>query len=471
MAVLVLGGGVTGLAAAHYLRQLRPTLPITVLEAAPAVGGWVRTTRHKDGGLWEHGPRTVRPAGQQGVNTLQLVEQLQLTERLKIIPQGHPATLNRMIMTGGELHKLPTSLWSTLRWLKPFRRPLALAALRDLAAPARRGLADDSLYAFVARRFGSDVAQFAVDPLVRGVCAGDARQISVRFLMDTLFEHEQRYGSVLWGMWKERGRAAAPDPGGSELARRAQAERWSVWSLEGGLQTLPEAMAARLAADGVAVLPDAPATRLELSPDGATVHSPAGSHHAAQVISALPAHALAPLVPDASLAALLAQIESVTVAVITLEYEGQLLREPGFGYLIPSCEPADGVLGVIFDTCSFPQGDKTVLTVMSGGAEMERYYGVRPSRQRLLDAALHEVRRSLGVTARPSRLCVQLQERCIPQYRVGHRALVQEVRAAVGRLGWPLLLAGAAFDGVSVNDCILSGRRAAEAVSSAMDEQ
>ncbi|XP_037094603.1 protoporphyrinogen oxidase-like [Pollicipes pollicipes] len=203
-------------------------------------------------------------------------------------------------MTDGELHKLPTSLWSTLRWLKPFRRPLALAALRDLAAPARRGLADDSLYAFVARRFGSDVAQFAVDPLVRGVCAGDARQISVRFLMDTLFEHEQRYGSVLWGMWKD------------ELARRAQAERWSVWSLEGGLQTLPEAMAARLAADGVAVLPDA----------------------------------------------------------------------------------------------------------WSG------YYGVRPSRQRLLDAALHEVRRSLGVTARPSRLCVQLQERCIPQYRVGHRALV-----------------------------------------------
>ena len=82
--VVVLGGGVAGLAAAHYLRQLRPTvtaLPITVLESAAGVGGWVSTTRHTDGVLWEHGPRTVRPAGQQGVNTLQLVEQLQLQDR------------------------------------------------------------------------------------------------------------------------------------------------------------------------------------------------------------------------------------------------------------------------------------------------------------------------------------------------------------------------------------------------------
>ncbi|XP_043216225.1 protoporphyrinogen oxidase-like [Amphibalanus amphitrite] len=470
--VVVLGGGVAGLAAAHYLRQLRPSsaLPITLLEAASSVGGWVNTTRHVDGTVWEHGPRTVRPAGQQGVNTLQLVEELQLQDRLKIIPAGHPATLNRMIMTGGQLHRLPTSLWSTLRPLKPFHRPLALAALRDLWAPAERGLQDDSLYAFVSRRFGADIAQFAVDPLVRGICAGDARQISVRFLMDSLFEHEQRHGSVLWGMWKERGRTAPPDPGDSELARRAQKERWSVWSLEGGLRTLPETLAERLAADGVSVRLDCPATELRLRPDGATVHTAAGELHASHIISALPAHGLAPLVTDRAVAEPLEQIESVTVAVITLQYAGQLLRQPGFGYLIPSCEPAGGVLGVIFDTCSFPQGDRTILTVMSGGAEMERWYGARPDREQVLRAALDEVRRTLGITAEPSRVCVQLQERCIPQYRVGHKALVARLRDAVRERQWPLLLAGAAYDGVSVNDCILSGRRAAEAVSASLGE-
>ena len=369
-------------------------------------------------------------------------------------------------MTDGQLHRLPSSLWSTLRPLKPFRRPLALAALRDLLAPAERGLSDDSLYEFVSRRFGADVAQFAVDPLVRGICAGDARQISVRFLMESLFEHEQRHGSVLRGMWRERGRTAPPDPGDSELARRAISERWSVWSLEGGLRTLPETMAERLEADGVSLQLGCPATRLELRPDGVTIHTAsAGEIRASHVISALPAHALAPLLPDSPLAEPLEQIQSVTVAVITLEYSGQLLQEPGFGYLIPSCEPAGGVLGVIFDTCSFPQGDRTILTVMSGGAEMERWYGARPDRDDVLQAALTEVRRTLGIAAEPRRVCVQIQERCIPQYRVGHKALVGRLRDVVEEQRWPLLLAGAAYDGVSVNDCILSGRRAAEAVS------
>ena len=118
----VIGGGVSGLSAAFYLKTLVPSLHVTVHEASSALGGWIQTTRTDNGLVLEHGPRTIRPAGPKGANTLELVETLGLTSKVKPILYGHPSTLNRMIYVNGGLHRLPTSIKSLFLRQEPFER-------------------------------------------------------------------------------------------------------------------------------------------------------------------------------------------------------------------------------------------------------------------------------------------------------------------------------------------------------------
>ena len=91
--------------------------------------------RNKDGVLWEKGPRTIRPAGPQGANTLALVHDLDLTDSIRPVSYGHPSSTNRMILVDGKLHKLPSTLKSVFQTLPPFKRPLAMSAFTDLLAP------------------------------------------------------------------------------------------------------------------------------------------------------------------------------------------------------------------------------------------------------------------------------------------------------------------------------------------------
>ena len=199
----IVGGGVSGLSAAYYLaKHVNPSL-ITVYEASNRVGGWIEATKTEDGHIYEHGPRTIRPAGKQGANTLRLIEELGLEGQLRPILYGHPATVKRLVLKDGELHCLPSSLKKAFFKQPPFSRPLVMAGLRDLFTRQKK-CEDEPLFDFVARRFGHDVASYAIDPLVRGVCAGNARNISAKaFVAGPMFELEQKYGGIMKGMMIE----------------------------------------------------------------------------------------------------------------------------------------------------------------------------------------------------------------------------------------------------------------------------
>uniref|UniRef100_A0A8C2EHF2 Protoporphyrinogen oxidase n=1 Tax=Cyprinus carpio TaxID=7962 RepID=A0A8C2EHF2_CYPCA len=177
---------------------------------------------------------------------------------------------------------------------------------------------------------------------------------------------------------------------------------------------------------------------------------------------------LASVLPPAAqpLSEQLQSIASVNVAVVNLEYEGFILPVTGFGHLVPSSEDP-GLLGVVYDSVPFPQHNRsggltTRLTVMMGGAWFEQTFGHPDSvtKQTLLDRATQAVTSHLGVNSQPVWSCVALHKNCIPQYHLGHWKRLEKMRQYISNHNLPLTLAGASYDGVSVNDVIFSGRTA-----------
>ena len=137
------------------------------------MGGWVNTTCNTDGILYEHGPRTIRPYGPSGANTLALVQELGLESKVRPIVSGHATTENRLIYVDGKVHKLPSLIYvdgklhklpsflNLFRKFEPFKLPLFCAGIKDLVTP-RHVCNDDSMFNFVERRFGPDIAKFAI---------------------------------------------------------------------------------------------------------------------------------------------------------------------------------------------------------------------------------------------------------------------------------------------------------------------
>ncbi|KAK7886688.1 hypothetical protein WMY93_026309 [Mugilogobius chulae] len=403
--VAVLGGGIGGLAAAHYLSRSAQPTKVIVLEASSRFGGWLWSNRRSDGAVFELGPRGVRPVGPVGRNTLNLVEELGLQSEVIPVTYSHVASQNRFLFVKGRLWKMPSGLSGLLKTTPPFSRPLLPQLLREVFV-SRGKEEDESLHAFVSRRFGAELADIAVDSLCRGVFAGDCRKLSVRACFPDLHRAEQSRGSVLLGMLLGSGGRADVAPG--LLAQRAQRERWAQWSLLRGVQSLPEALVVRLKEQSVELLCETPVRRLE---DTGTGWS-------------------------------------------------------GFGHLLPSSEDP-GLLGVVYDSEFFPQHnspdrESTRLTVMMGGAWFQQVFGDpdQVDLDLLLSKAVSAVSRQLGLSQSPVWSSVVLHRDCIPQYQQGTHT---EAHAAVHqRLGLPLSLVGSSYDGVSVNDVIFSGRTAVD---------
>lgn len=339
---------------------------------------------------------------------------------------------------------------------------MALSVLSDLRAK-KVHTDDESLFSFVNRRFGPDVARFAIDPLARGVFAGNARDLSVKSLAKRMHEVEQKHGSVLKGFIKDRKNAEKPDPelAKSDLVQQARKEKWAVWSLQDGLETLVKVLAESLEQDGVEIRRSTPVKGIQRRQGHLVVQTSSEEIQTDRVISCLPANHLSRVVEDLDmdLSRVLGRIPFATVAVVTLEYAGDKLNEQAFGYLVPSLEPSK-VLGVIFDTCTFAQGDRTILTIMMGGYWFKQYFGESPSPESFLDVAVKEVESVLKIKEAPVRHSVNILKDCIPQYIVGHSEMVVNARKLIKDLKIPLTLAGNSYDGVGVNDAIMSAKKA-----------
>ncbi|XP_068733802.1 protoporphyrinogen oxidase-like [Montipora capricornis] len=461
----ILGAGISGLSAAYrLLDKVNNPSDITVLESSDRVGGWLQSKVTDQGAVFELGPRSIRPAGDAGMATLRILQDLSLEREILAVPRSHPAAQNRFIYSQGELHQLPTGIKSIIKKNPLMSKSLLPLILREPFVSKNRDGTEESVHGFFERRLSREVADYFADPFCRGIFAGDARLLSFKSCFPPLYELEKEHGSITRGVLKSSLKAAYPDASvQSTLGSKAKKEHWSTWSLKGGLQTLSDKLLEVLQKKGVDFKLKSPCTSIDFDSCGKLmVTSPKYQIRVDHVISGLPAHELAMVLPKAwePLANDLANIQAVTVAVVNLEYEGNVVPVDGFGFLVPSSDSIQ-VLGIIFDSCAFPENNRlggatTRLTVMMGGHWFHSLFGQPDSvdPKHLQDVAIETAEKTLGIRTKPTACLTNILRDCITQYTIGHGDRLESIFRFIEQHKLPLTLIGASYNGVSVNDCI-----------------
>lgn len=450
--VVVIGGGITGLAAAERIvARMGPGLT-TLIDSAPGLGGKI-VTEHADGFVLERGPDSFLASKPQG---MALCEQLGLE-----VIETNAAMRRSFVKRDGRLFPLPEGLTG----LVPSRlEPLLstgilssrgkLRAAMELLVPRVRGDADESVGAFVRRRFGNEAWRWIVEPLLSGIYAGDGDALSVRATFPQLRETERRHGSIL--------RPLLFTPVSSVAARRG------FVSLPGGMQQLSDALASRLT--GERVLTGTSVASVAHAARGYTVTLTNGETvTAASVIAAVPAHAAATMLQsiDPNLAEELETIPFVSTATVSLMFARNDVPSllDGFGYVSPRAEGRT-ILACTWTSNKFPSrvpGDHVLVRLFIGRAGSDAI--VEAADNVLIGIARDELRRMHAITAAPQLVRVARWPRAMPQYTMGHVERVARIFSlASAHPG--LFVAGASYRGVGIPDCIASGWSAADAVIS-----
>lgn len=445
--IVILGAGISGLAAAWFLRRyLGNQVHLTLLEKSERAGGWIHSIQHQ-GFLFEQGPRSCRTAG-TGRETLALIEELGLQQQV-IIP--HADAQQRYIYYQKRLEKVPGSLWMVP--FSPLTKGWGRALWRDWTSP-KRGVDDESIGTFFDRRLGSAWTNRLIDPLVSGIYAGDCERLSLKSCFPQFDAWEQQRGSLLRGAWGHR-----PE-GGPDSPFIRTIRRSPLFSFREGMETLPRALVQQL---GHCVRLGVTVEGVDFHADGVKIKlEQGGSIEADHVISTLPLSALGGLFASqySSLAARCKEIDYASVTVVNIGYDYFVLPCSGFGYLIPS-EAQSKVLGCVWDSCIFPQQNghegQTRLTVMLGGSR-------HPEVEQLNDdevvrIALMALEEQCGVQEKPVAIQVKRAEKAIPQYEVGYQRWKEEVMDEMLGISPHLTLSGSWMTGVSINDCVAQARR------------
>lgn len=452
--VAIVGGGITGLTAAFRLQ--RQGLPVTLYEAGERVGGVIQSVR-QDGYLAEFGPNSILETSPK---ITALLHEVGLSQRLLY---SDPRAENRYIVRGGRPVALPASPVGFLA-TKLFSGG---AKLRLMAEPfIRRAPADaeENLAEFVLRRIGREFLDYAINPFVAGVYAGDPARLSVKQAFPKLHALEQRYGSLILGQIL----------GARERRKRAEVSKQEAKkiSFDEGLQVLTDTLRVQLSET---VRLNTPVQRLEQTAEGWTVVSRAGaqelsSRHRA-VLLAAPAYKLAELSlrtlnqPPLSLAPL-GRIHYPPVASIVLGFRREAVPHPldGFGMLIPAVE-GFRILGTLFSSSLFPNrapAGCVTLTSYIGGVRAPEL--ALRSGEELVAMTVEDLRRLLGVTAQPTFRHHILYAKAIPQYEVGYgsfKDLMNEIEAKASGL----FFAGHYREGISLGDSIVSGHNVADRIA------
>lgn len=452
--VVVIGGGVSGLTAAYYLKsRLGAAGEVIVLEGDRRVGGKA-LTREVGGLQVDTGPDAFLSRAPQLAS---LVDELGL--RSEVV---EPAATGAYVWSRGKLRKLPPgSTFGLPEKVVPLvlsgliTIPGALRALFDLFLPAKPLPADYTVEQLVRPRFGREVFNRMVEPLLGGVHAGSAKVLSAPATVPEIVAMAKAGRSMVLTMQKRKRKA--PKPSGKAPA--------ALVSLHGTIESLPRRLAEEL---GDRVRLGVKVERVERTDGGYLVHTSQGVEAATDVVFAVPAYVaaklLAPLAPAA--AAKLDAIPYVDTAGVLLAFRRSEVKPLpyGTGFLIPPVEQ-EFIVGCTWLTSKWPQlvnDEVVVIRNLVGRWGDKRWLAMDD--QELVDRVREALRRMIGITAEPFDAVIQRWPAAMPQYVVGHSQRLNEIEADLDALGG-LHLTGAAYRGVGLAGCVAQGHAVATRIA------
>lgn len=462
--IVIVGAGLSGLCTAFYLvRELEKTgkdAEILIFESDSVPGGKMRTIR-QDGFNLEWGPNgflTNKPFG------MELVKDLGIEGR---VVRSSDEARKRYIFSGGALQRLPETPVAFFRSGLLSLKGRARIMWEPFAAGAPETV-DESLGDFARRRLGPEALEKLIDPMVTGIYAGDPERMSLRSCFPLIHNLESRYGGLVRGMLclkRERAKQGvktkmSAGPGGVLV------------SFDGGVQTLADELASPLS-DGLHM--NVSVDRVERR-GGAYVLgiSERGVREELEadvlVVATAAYDALRILSPvDGELTDALSSIPYSPITVAALGYDAATLGNPldGFGFLIPGAEKRK-ILGALWDSSVFPNRapeGKALIRAMVGGVRAPELACL--PEEELLALVRRELSDIMGVSAEPVLAKTFFHDRGIPQYLVGHGALLERIDARLADLPG-LYLNSNAYRGIALNDCVRESKLAAERIAQAV---
>lgn len=420
----ILGGGIAGLTSAFYLAARNGVPKVNLFESTSSFNGWCRSQTY-DGYYFESAPRTLRPRGLTGNTTLELIEMLGLDDKIRGITSDRVAGKFKLSYHDKKILSLDSNDDQKLKQL------FSSEPTTD----------NESIYDFTSKKFDNNFADRVIVPMVKGICSGDAKQISAKFLV--------------------KGKQSAENFTPNKLYEKARNERQTFYSLQGGIEVIPNAIQSKLNADGnVNLNLNSKCEKITFQSGGVELLINDKIINSNHVVSALPSSGLAKLIEHQhpKLAEDLHQITGADVAMVNFHFpSNNLIKEKGFGIFNQDDSP---LVGIIFDSNCFEMNG-TVVTAMLGGSSFDKYFEKNTSYQEFENQALNHVREILNINETPDNVKVSVLRGSFPQYTIGHYQRVERIKDYIKTNNLPLSLCGQSFDGIGLNEVILSAKNAA----------
>lgn len=457
MDILIVGGGITGLAAAHRLIELNDEnnfeVNFKLLESSPRLGGNISTLT-QDNLLIEEGPDSFITTKPHGLN---LCKRLGIENELIPTSEKNRKTL---IYLNKRLVALPEGfiLLSPTKILPFITSPILsfygkIRVLLELLIPKSKNVGDESLESFVTRRFGKELFENIAQPLIGGIYTSDPQRLSMKSALPNIYNLEHRYGSVIKGFMNEYS------------SEQESGARYSQFvTLKDGMQTLVDAITSKIPDESIVI--NQQVIEISKFKNKWRVKTEKDKEYKADgIILATHSYTSAKILKslDPMLSDELSKIEFASSAIVILVYRMEDIRSKinGFGFVVPAKENLN-IIACSFSSEKFEgraPSDTILLRCFVGGALNEDF--LNNDDQEIISTVKDELNQILYINSEPQFSHLKRYPGSMPQYNVGHSEILSNINKLISK-HLNLELAGNSYEGVGIPDCIRSGEMAAE---------